>query len=519
VDLLACLVSATAAVYLFASLFFAAAFVRRQADAEYGIFALMCLALAEHAAGSLLGGSTVSAEAALLGDRVGWVGLIAAFAMLVHFGIAYRGVKKPIRFLLPVYALAGVFEVLDARGMLHDVARLGEQRVFLMGGHDVEVVYRSTPLSAVGLSAYALGCVGVAGVLVLVARSYLSGKREALAVVIGTTALLATVINDVGVASGVFSTTYLVNAGFVTFVFAVSTTFSARYVVVNSELDRRTRELRTRTRELRRSYEELRAAQEELVRKEQLAVVGELAAVIAHEVRNPLAIIANAVAGLRKPTISRDDHETLLAILEEETSRLNRLVTDLLRYARPVNIQRTHLALNELLDRTITLTKQRRSLNVEFKVEAHEGRIWGDANLLRQVFDNLIENAVQAMAPGGQLTVRVRVMTDDGKDGLAVDIIDTGEGMDTQVRSRARDPFFTTRPSGTGLGLAIVDRIVDAHGGRFIIDSRAGEGTTVTVFLPYGSSSEPPPKPRRKGSTSEPPSTGDRPRELPSTRE
>jgi two-component system sensor histidine kinase AtoS len=112
------------------------------------------------------------------------------------------------------------------------------------------------------------------------------------------------------------------------------------------------------------------------------------------------------------------------------------------------------------------------------------------------------------------------VMTDDdGKDGLAVDIIDTGEGMDTQVRSRARDPFFTTRPSGTGLGLAIVDRIVDAHGGRFIIDSRAGEGTTVTVFLPYGSSSEPPPKPRRKGSTSEPPSTGDRPRELPSTRE
>src|SRR5262249_42786715 len=81
------------------------------------------------------------------------------------------------------------------------------------------------------------------------------------------------------------------------------------------------------------------------------------------------------------------------------------------------------------------------------------------------------------------------------------------EGMDTQVRSRARDPFFTTRPSGTGLGLAIVDRIVDAHGGRFIIDSRAGEGTTVTVFLPYGSSSEPPPKPRagRKPSSEPPP--------------
>ena len=87
-------------------------------------------------------------------------------------------------------------------------------------------------------------------------------------------------------------------------------------------------------------------------------------------------------------------------------------------------------------------------------------------------------------------------MQHEGKDGLAVDIIDTGEGMDTIVRSRARDPFFTTRPSGTGLGLAIVDRIVDAHGGHFLIESRAGEGTTATVFLPVGSLSDPPPPPR-----------------------
>jgi signal transduction histidine kinase len=89
--------------------------------------------------------------------------------------------------------------------------------------------------------------------------------------------------------------------------------------------------------------------------------------------------------------------------------------------------------------------------------------------------------------------VRLRAATEEGVDGIAVDIVDTGEGMDTQVRSRARDPFFTTRPSGTGLGLAIVDRIVDAHGGIFSMDSRAGEGTTVTVFLPHGSPSEPPP--------------------------
>jgi signal transduction histidine kinase len=126
-------------------------------------------------------------------------------------------------------------------------------------------------------------------------------------------------------------------------------------------------------------------------------------------------------------------------------------------------------------------------------MEAHEGRLWGDANLLRQVFDNLIDNAVQAMSAGGRLTIRVRTWNREGADGLGVDIIDTGEGMDTQVRSRALDPFFTTRPSGTGLGLAIVDRIIEAHGGALDIDSRAGEGTTVTVFLPHGSASDPPP--------------------------
>src|SRR5207237_7553290 len=113
---------------------------------------------------------------------------------------------------------------------------------------------------------------------------------------------------------------------------------------------------------------------------------------------------------------------------------------------------------------------------------------------------------VQAMGAGGSLTICVRSSIEDGTDGLAVDIIDTGEGMDTQVRSRALDPFFTTRPSGTGLGLAIVDRIVDAHGGRLAIDSRAGEGTTVTVFLPERSPNEPaPPRLRPAKSASEAP--------------
>jgi signal transduction histidine kinase len=347
------------------------------------------------------------------------------------------------------------------------------------------------------------------GALALFARAYLGGRREAIALVVGVTLLIATLLNDVGFTAGVFATTHLAPLGFLGLTGGAASGLITRYVDAAQDASRRGSEVRARTRELRKALTELSAAQEELGRKEQLAVVGELAAVIAHEVRNPLAIIANAVAGLRKPTLTRDDQGTLLSILEEETTRLNRLVSDLLRYARPVNVQRQNISLRELLERGLQLTTNRKSLQVELKFETAELRLWGDGNLLRQVFENLIDNAMQAMNYGGLLTVRVRPMQHDGKDGVAVDIIDTGEGMDTIVRSRARDPFFTTRPSGTGLGLAIVDRIVDAHGGQFVIESRAGEGTTATVFLPAGSPSEPsPPRSRPPSYSRRPPAGG-----------
>jgi signal transduction histidine kinase len=489
-DLLATVLTTTAAIELFAALLFALAFVRRPADRESGVAAVLCISAFEHAAGSLFALHAKQPAAALAAERVAGLGLGLALAMGVHFALAYRGKPPSWRALAAGYAVAAWFAVLALRGRLSPTAAQG---VGAQGLFDAP--------------AYVAAAVAAASMLVLVAREYIGGRRGALGVVVGTAILLAAMINDVGVASGAFASGYMADAGLAAFVIGIATMPSARYAAVTQELERSTEELRSRTHELRRSYQDLRTAQEELVKKEQLAVVGELAAVIAHEVRNPLAIIANAVSGLRKHAISREDHATLLGILDEETSRLNRLVTDLLRYARPVNVQRSNIGLGDLLERALSLANTgAKSIRRELKVEAHEARMWGDANLLRQVFDNLIDNAVQAMGSAGALTVRVRVDSEDGVDGLAVDIIDTGEGMDTQVRSRALDPFFTTRPSGTGLGLAIVDRIVDAHGGRLAIDSRTGEGTTVTVFLPHGSPSEPPPAPRSRARVgSEPP--------------
>jgi signal transduction histidine kinase len=483
VDLLTGLDTAAAAIELFSAVLFTLAYVRRPADVEHRLAALLSFAAGTHAVGSLVLAQTPGNLAAMTAAPAAWLGLFAALPMATHFALVYGAAHPRPRAIAALYSVAGACALLDAFAMPHSSAFLARSMV---GAHPGALP------GSFGITIYCAAVVASVAVIVIVARAYLAGRPEALAVIMGATVLLATAVNDLGVAGGALTTGLLIDTGLAAFIASLMSTRSARFAAATGELERTTKELRTRTNELRRSYEDLRAAQEELVKKEQLAVVGELAAVIAHEVRNPLAIIANAGAGLRKQSISRQDHETLLAILDEETSRLNRLVTDLLRYARPVNVQRSDFSLTDVLERALSLAgKDHRNIKSELKVEGHDGRIWGDSNLLRQVFDNLVVNAVQAMGPIGTLTVRVRVATEDGVDGVAVDIIDTGEGMDTQVRTRARDPFFTTRPSGTGLGLAIVDRIVDAHGGHLGIDSRAGEGTTVTVFLPTGSPNEP----------------------------
>jgi signal transduction histidine kinase len=249
-------------------------------------------------------------------------------------------------------------------------------------------------------------------------------------------------------------------------------------------------ELASSKQELSVGYVHLEQMQRELGTKKQLAAVGELAAAIAHEVRNPLAIIVNAAAGLRRTTLQIDDRNTLLGILDEETARLNRLVTDLLRFARPVIIKRASVSISELAKRVEGRLEDNQVLELEIPEDPLLRVVQADASLLRLVFDNLVSNAFQAMPEGG--TVRIIVTKDESVDEpfVRIDIVDHGQGMEEQVRVRAIDPFYTTRPSGTGLGLPIVQRIVEAHGGRINIDSAPGHGTTVSLYLPSLASTE-----------------------------
>ena len=219
-----------------------------------------------------------------------------------------------------------------------------------------------------------------------------------------------------------------------------------------------------------------------------LPQIRRLAASGAHAIRGWLVRLENAISGLRREALDPSDRNVLLGILDEETDRLNRLVGDLLSYAKPSTPDRKTLQLADIIARAMDLARRGhpKSDDVQLDVQLDGGPldVIADPDMLRQAFANVLENALQAMPTGGTITVRSGHASLEDQSAVAISFVDTGEGMDTLVRAKARDPFFTTRPSGTGLGLAIVDRLVRAHGGTMDIESRAGIGTTITLVIP-----------------------------------
>ncbi len=244
--------------------------------------------------------------------------------------------------------------------------------------------------------------------------------------------------------------------------------------------------------DLRRSYGDLARAQEELVKRERLAALGELAAVVAHEVRNPLGVIFNSIVSLRKILQPSGDAAMLLSIVGEEADRLNRIVGDLLDFARPNEPSIQQESLREVIEEAVHVARSEASNSpVEMRIELSPdlSPLGIDARLVRQALLNVVLNGVQAMPKGGTLTVRASTEKRGGRAYARVDVIDTGLGIPTEVQSRMFQPFFTTKASGTGLGLAVVKRIVDAHRGEISVESRPGSGTTFTLHLPVDESS------------------------------
>ncbi len=221
----------------------------------------------------------------------------------------------------------------------------------------------------------------------------------------------------------------------------------------------------------------------EMHRISELAAIGQLAASIAHELRNPLSSIKGAAQYIRK---EYEDHiavREFLDIIIEEVNVLNKVTTEFLDFARPTRFNLRETDINDVLFRTLQfmqldITKQ--GVQVEQKLDYGLPRIVADDKQLEQVFRNMVLNALQAMPDGGMLMVSTRGLP----DGVCVTIADTGSGIPEEKLQQIFEPFFTTKTKGTGLGLAIVRKIIDNHGGKITAKSEVGHGTTFEISLP-----------------------------------
>lgn len=230
-----------------------------------------------------------------------------------------------------------------------------------------------------------------------------------------------------------------------------------------------------------RSLERLALA-ERLSRAERLAEIGQLAASLAHEIKNPLAGISGAVQVLRDSTPPNDPQLPILAEILRQIDRLDGTVEDLLVYARPKVPQLRAAKIGELVNRTVALLHTQppmAGISLQVECDASLPEVNVDPDQIEQVLINVILNAAQASKAGGTVLLATRL------DGTAVELLvqDRGHGMSDTVRRRAFEPFFTTKARGTGLGLAICRQIIQAHGGSVDLQSRPGEGTTVIIRL------------------------------------
>ena len=228
---------------------------------------------------------------------------------------------------------------------------------------------------------------------------------------------------------------------------------------------------------------DLRRLEQQSRRAERLATLGQLAAGIAHEIRNPLASISGSIELLRQAPTASDDDRTLMAIVNREIQRLNVLIGDLLDYANPRPLQLVDFDLGNLVEETLRVARAEPAFeDVELVADVEEPLpIHADPAKLRQLVWNLVRNARDAALAGGK---HVRVEVRRGPTSATIAVRDDGPGVAKELVARIFDPFVTTKEKGTGLGLATCAAVVGEHNGRIDVDTAPDRGTTMLVTLP-----------------------------------
>lgn len=225
---------------------------------------------------------------------------------------------------------------------------------------------------------------------------------------------------------------------------------------------------------------ELKAATNELVKSERLAAIGQMASIISHEIRNPLAVISNATR-LIKMLVTSPDPKLVkqFGIIEAEIKQANSIISEVLGYARTRELILTTIDLNSYLREILLSYPFIPGIKLEDRLDPETVRIKVDAEEIKQAIRNVVSNAVEAMPGGGKLTVGTKV----GRRMVCIFVADEGPGLSEEVRRKMFSPFFTTKARGTGLGLAVVGKAVSRHKGKLFINSAPGKGTCFQIYL------------------------------------
>ncbi|MDM8549300.1 ABC transporter substrate-binding protein [Desulfobacterales bacterium HSG2] len=253
-------------------------------------------------------------------------------------------------------------------------------------------------------------------------------------------------------------------------------------VLSNEELECEIKERRHAEKLLEETVKDLRETRDQLVRHEKLAVMGQLSGGIAHELRNPLGAIKNAVYFLNMTMEeAAPEMKETVGIIGREVANSERIITSLLNFARskPPVLQKINI--NRLVREILSQLAIPESIKVELRSDETLPDIEADPDQLGQVFGNLIQNAVQAMWEGGTLTIISEVRN---PDWVIISFTDTGKGIDEDRLGKIFEPLFTTKSAGIGLGLSLTRSLTEGHGGTVEVESEEGKGTTFTVKLP-----------------------------------
>jgi PAS domain S-box-containing protein len=235
---------------------------------------------------------------------------------------------------------------------------------------------------------------------------------------------------------------------------------------------------------------QLKEAQEQLIKSERLAAIGQVAAMVGHDLRNPLMGIKGATYYLKKKLGPKMDEKAMemLELIEKDIEHSNEIITDLMEYSKEIRLELTEATPKSIVRDALSLVEVPENIQV-LDLTQSAPKIKMDVAKMKRVFANFIKNAVEAMLEGGKLTI----LTKESDGNVEIMFIDTGIGVAKEVMEKIWTPFFTTKAEGMGLGLPICKRVIEAHGGKISVESIVGEGTTFAVTIPVE------PKSKEKG--------------------